>query len=421
MRRLAWPTLIVAGLSCSPGGEPTPIKAEAPAASVEPAATPPATSTPVAERTECTLAEPSAQCCERDFGLDLDALASACGLGEYKGELRAPTACQHRFANANGEIVAFSIAEFRGRSFDAAVSHHMRGFFGPKVGDAIAKPGVVDGVHFSGDGNRGWAFVPGWSAPRRVAWGQDACPQAKLQPVLAGMKAAAEPARAARGAAPPAGGVPAGTDEGTERSLLHEYRDTQTETPDVPALPDHSKRLIVLLLQAVTDAPPAREAALAKLVHADARWGLPDRRELRARPVFDPTANEFVHTLRAAASRFSAEAKFTCPPLSPQGSQAARAGDSPMYCYFQSTDGLDMLVFKLSAVAGRAGIEYVGMFDVRPAKPTRADGEPPAPPVRPMDVKRAESAGTRGPRGPVAPGPIPPRGAAALPPTSPTP
>ncbi len=215
------------------------------------------------------------------------------------------------------------------------------------------------------------------------------------------------PERTAAAAAPPAArALPEGTAEGVPEHLLHEYtgRDL-APTTEIGAwdLPAKSKRLVVeLLVHAAADTT----ANLRELMTEQARWGVPDRRELDARPVFDgDDGRVFLDTLRGAASRFGRKENLNCPPIMPPAAQTyVRNGSEPMWCFYSSNDGLDILAFKLVLEGGGAKVDYVGMHPDRPTGMILRPGPPP-PPMTPM-VRRTP--GTRpmpeGPEGLGMPG-----------------
>lgn len=188
---------------------------------------------------------------------------------------------------------------------------------------------------------------------------------------------------------------PAGTFEGAPVSLLDEYAGRPPVDPDEAArwqLPYQAKRIVVSLLAAAAE---DRIEDLPLLLAPDARWGLPDRRQIESRPVFAGDGGAtFFDAFRSAAARFKGRdraqpggrsATFVCPPMPPGPEDAVRSGAEPYWCYFVSGDRLDLLVFRLMVERGRAWITYVGLFPTRPSGPVavaRDDAPPPlAPPV----------------------------------------
>jgi hypothetical protein len=180
--------------------------------------------------------------------------------------------------------------------------------------------------------------------------------------------------------------LPEGSAEGLPEHLLHEYADrepapeSEVSTWDLPA---KSKRLIVeLLVLAARD----QVNGLRGVMTTQARWGIPDRREYEARPVFaNDDGRAFLDTLRQTASRLGRKENLNCPPIMPPAAQNyVRNGAEPMWCFYSSNDGLDILAFKLILEGGSAKIDYVGLHPERPAGmiPPRT-GAPP-PPMTPI-------------------------------------
>ena len=369
------------------------------------------------DQRSCTKSNPDATCCDRDYGIDPQAVAEACGFDRYLGESRTLTSCQLHFAptgefGAGDTPAALTLAEFPGLSFQAAVDLHMSGFMGAKTGTQIPDPGAKGSVFYSGDGNLAWAHVDGWSAPRRVAWSQAECSRAAMGPVLDAMSRAQEtaPAAWAKHSAPAnPRPLPTGSFEGADESVLAKYveRELIPPTPDF-VLPDKSMRLGVMLLErAAKDSVQDFERIFA----ADARWGLPDRRQLRGRPVLEDGGWAFLEGFRTVTARLGKDSRLSCPALSQPGSEMVADGKAPMWCTWVSADGLDLVVLRMAMIEGSARVDYVGFFPDRPTEPMRADGEPPPPPLRPIDPIRAErraqaEAGTTaGPARPARPKP----------------
>ncbi len=382
-------------------GPQKPTQGDTGAAQPDPAATGTATDLPgeggdetapaLTEGRSCKRADAATPCCDRDYGVDPEQLRSACGWGEYLGEYRTTTSCQLRFAGEGEQPRAVTLAEFPGLDFQSAVDLHMSGFLGAQDGREVPGAGPHEGYFFSGLGNLVWAHIDGWAAPRRLAWSRAECSVEAMTPIVEALAKAPEipaPARPAPEAAATPRPLPPGTHEGREKSLLARYMDRPLETPAESELPTHAMRTIVMLLERVAQ---DRADLLPEVLDPGARWGLPDRRQLRGRPVFEGDAGRsFLDALRGAANRFEAEAKFACPPLSPQGSAMVARGEAPMWCAYHSKDGLDLLVFRLRGSEAGARIDYVGLFETRPSEALRADGEPPPPPMRPTDAIRAE-------------------------------
>lgn len=196
---------------------------------------------------------------------------------------------------------------------------------------------------------------------------------------------ASKPALAATAPGRP---IPAGSFEGASRSLLNEYESRDPvprEEPLTWALPFNAKRIVVgLLIMAARD--DFRDLGL--IVARDARWGIPDRRELEATKILADGGGRFMEAFRAAASRFDAKAAFNCPPIPNQLQDYVRGGAEPMWCFYLSQDRTDVLAFKLVVEGGAAKIGYVGLF---PERPNGSFAVPPgndSPPMVPQMIRR---------------------------------
>lgn len=225
-------------------------------------------------------------------------------------------------------------------------------------------------------------------------------------------KVRAAPEKGVSGAAAGAAArpLPEGSAEGLPEHLLHEYADRQPAPESEVStwdLPGKSKRLVVeLLVLAARD----QVDGLQRVMTQQARWGIPDRREFEARPVFaDDDGRAFLDTLRQVAARLGRKENLNCPPIMPPAAQNyVRNGAEPMWCFYSSNDGLDILAFKLILEGGSARIDYVGLHPERPAGmiPPRT-GAPP-PPMTPI-VRRPAGSGMR----------MPPMDGSQLPPMAP--
>jgi hypothetical protein len=178
--------------------------------------------------------------------------------------------------------------------------------------------------------------------------------------------------------------LPKATDEGAgpDGSLLGSYAErTPRQADDLATwvLPFQAKTMIVELLIAAAKDDPER---MSLLLSDNARWGVPDRRELRARPIMhehDPLGLEFLESFRKAASRFGAKSSFTCTPLQPGWQMLAATGAEPVWCSYTSKDNLDIIGFRLISEKGRVVTDYIGFFGQRQPNAIRVpdSGDPP--------------------------------------------
>ena len=180
--------------------------------------------------------------------------------------------------------------------------------------------------------------------------------------------------------------LPEGSAEGVPEHLLHEYAqrepaaEAEVATWDLPA---KSKRLVVELLVLAAGDQANR---LQRVMSRQARWGIPDRREFEARPVFaNDDGRAFLDTLRQVAARLGRKENLNCPPIMPPAAQTyVRNGAEPMWCFYSSNDGLDILAFKLILEGGNAKVDYVGMHPDRPAGMIAPRTGAPPPPMTPL-------------------------------------
>ncbi|MFO7564188.1 MAG: hypothetical protein R6X02_16195 [Enhygromyxa sp.] len=189
--------------------------------------------------------------------------------------------------------------------------------------------------------------------------------------------------------------LPPATDEGLgpEGSLLASYAERQPradEELETWVLPFQAKTMVVELLIGAAKDDPER---VLSLLTQNARWGLPDRREIRARPIStqdDPLGLEFLAAFRKATSRFSKKASFTCTPLQPGWQVLAAAGAEPVWCLYTSADNLDIIGFRMIMEGGRQKTDYVGFFPERQTQLSHIANADLAPPQTPY-VKRPVS------------------------------
>lgn len=180
--------------------------------------------------------------------------------------------------------------------------------------------------------------------------------------------------------------LPPGTDDGAGKdgSLLASYAKRTYRDDDELAtwqLPFQAKTMVVELLIAAAKDDPKH---MAKLLTDRARWGAPDRRELRAREIItkeDPLGLEFLAAFRKAASRFSAKASFSCTPMQPGWQMFAASGAEPVWCFYNSQDKFDMIGIRLIVEKDQVKLDYIGFFPERVNYAIRMPdvGDPPPP------------------------------------------
>jgi|GEM_PF-2623700 len=193
----------------------------------------------------------------------------------------------------------------------------------------------------------------------------------------------------------PSSTLPPATGEGAtpDGSLLESYAArTYRSEADLRnwMLPFQAKTMDVELLIAAAKDDPER---MALLLAPNARWGAPDRRELRARPIVtkqDPLGLEFLQAFRTASSRFGKKASFSCTPLQPGWQTLVASGAEPEWCMYVSNDQLDIISFRMIMIGDRLKTDYVGFYPEREAAAVRTIGAGSPPPMTPY-IKRPVS------------------------------
>ncbi len=128
---------------------------------------------------------PRPECCNAEFGFDVESVKKTCGLDVFLGESfqescgyyfhadETPTNRSYfrmRFVEADSPKAAAD-------NHDAALQRRIPGFASkPVPGVAGAYWSDFDGVH--------WAFLPGWDKVRQLTWREDMCaPQTMLEEI----------------------------------------------------------------------------------------------------------------------------------------------------------------------------------------------------------------------------------------------
>ena len=176
-------------------------------------------------------------------------------------------------------------------------------------------------------------------------------------------------------------------EENESSSLLQTYADRpalEAAEADTWMLPYQSKRIGVALLIA---AAHGRLSELKLVLTPDVKWGLPDRRMIEARPVFDGDGGRaFMHALRTAAQRFASDATWTSKPVQPAVEAMHTFGAEPMWTYWRQ--GRETLLLRLVVVQGRARIDYVGLWEGEPQPDLDISAYGVAPPFTPPPTTR---------------------------------
>ncbi len=345
-------------------------------ASPEPVA---ARSDPLANAHEPERCRPllGARCCPSNYGFDPQLALEQCGWSEYLGQ-RLELGCDHVFIDPSGEQVELTIVPVIGLELADAIALHLHNFEGVEVEAGAWPLGQDSAIAWTRHDDRTWAFVPGWPQARRVSWRSSVCDPERLQVVLAAMSEAP---------ADPDAAIPLPLLAYPEQDLdapagLLARDDLQQGEGSLP-LPSHAPVLIDGLL---ARAAAGDRAGFLALLSPDARWGLPDRRMLSARPVLDDSpepGRAAMIAFRHAAARLPVDTPLQCPTPDRRSWPAIARGDRSLWCWWASADGLDVLALRLRAVAGEGRIDYLGLFPARPSEPMKIEGEPPPPPLLP--------------------------------------
>jgi hypothetical protein len=315
-------------------------------------------------------------CCESDYGFDPQLAARSCGFVEYLGESEE-LACVHRFLDGRGFLHELRVTPIIGLEFEAAIALHESGEF-----DETHVAGWMPERHdawLSQTPTRRWALLSGWPSTRRLTWTPEACDVDAMLPVLHAMADA--PARDDTQTPLPRLSF---DDEHvpTAGSLLDRHARISGE-PGRHPLPEHATGLIEAVLSA---AAHERLEDFVAHVDADARWGLPDRREIAGRPILSDGGVAAMAGLRRVAGRLPETLELHCPELDRRTVPLVRRGEATMWCMLVSDDHLDVLVFalrgRLDAGEGDASIVYLGLFPDPPRGPVIMPAEPPPPPIR---------------------------------------
>ncbi len=314
-----------------------------------------------------------ATCCPSRLGLDPEFVRDRCGWSEYVGE-RSEISCVHGFRDRLGEPVELRVTPIVGLTLARALELHATSFDDLDPLDLERWSLAADGeIVTTTQAGRVWAFIPGWPAPRRVTWLTRDCPDERMLEVLGRMSEA--PIDPAGTIALPQFEIDTSVAPLAMTGLLV-GRPLATADLSGLRLPDDAPEFA----NAVLDRVAANDlAGFVDLLAPDARWGLPDRRQLGGRPIAPRPS--FI-ALGQAAARM-ANAGVQCPEPDRRLRAALCRGELSQWCFWVSDDGLDILALSLRSIAGQPRLEYLGVFPQRPTAWTEVVGEPPAPPMTP--------------------------------------
>lgn len=343
----------------------------------------PAESTPMATSVEARsdacvpFAGDPANCCPSRLGLDTAMVRDRCAWPEYLGE-RSELGCVHVFRDAQARTIELRVTPIVGLTLAHALALHDTSFVDLELIREVRPTSEPSSeITWTRHEDRNWAFVPGWPQPRRVSWLADDCSDDSMLAVLQAMSSS--PIDPAAAIALPE--LELDLDAPVTIAGLLLDRPVVSRDPAQLRLPDDAP----VFVEAVLDRAAADDlAGLLGLLTPEARWGLPDRRQLGGRPIgstLEQARPSFV-ALRRAAARMT-DATSTCPEPDRRLRAALDRGEHPQWCFWVSADGLDVLALGLRSVDGHARLEYLGVFPERPSEPVTTVGEPPPPPLRP--------------------------------------
>jgi hypothetical protein len=318
----------------------------------------------------------ASSCCESSYGFDPQLVARSCEFAEYLGESEE-LACVHRFIDRRGFLHEFRVTPIIGLELDAAIALHESGEFDDTHTADWLQPERKN-AWLSQTPTRRWALLSGWSATRRLTWTPEACDTDAMLPVVLAMADA--PAR--EDIQTPLPRFSFDEPAAMSGSLLDQLARVSGEAGNYP-LPDRATALVEATLHA---AAHERLEDFVAHVDVDARWGLPDRRQLAGRPILADGGVAAMAALRRSAARLPEGLTLHCPELDRRSVPLVRRGEATMWCMWVSEDHLDVLVFalrgRIDAAEGDASIVYIGLFPDAPHGPVIVPGEPPPPPVR---------------------------------------
>lgn len=128
--------------------------------------------------------EPHPQCCNGEFGFDVETVREACGYDVYLGESFRHS-CGYFFHHDEGPQW-FRMSKLPEASPKQAAEHHDRKLteaLGAKYTLSTPVPGV-EGAYWSRHEGYRWAFLPGWDNVRQLSWQSTSCSDEGVVKVL---------------------------------------------------------------------------------------------------------------------------------------------------------------------------------------------------------------------------------------------
>lgn len=150
---------------------------------------------------ECRLYAPRLprpECCNGEFGFDVETVKRTCGLETYLGE-SFQGSCGYYFHKPDEQPIRsyFRMSFVAGASPKQAAASHDRKVQerNPEVSSSPI-PGI-DGAYWSGMDGVSWAFLPGWDKVRQLTWRESMCSREQIIPVIRQLVAAPQPKKGA--------------------------------------------------------------------------------------------------------------------------------------------------------------------------------------------------------------------------------
>ena len=119
---------------------------------------------------------PNPSCCEVDYGFDVETVQRVCKQDTYLGE-SFQYSCGYFFHNEQTDPPWFRLSFVGATDPAQAAEVHdakLRKLVGEGYAGSKPVPGV-EGAMWSHHGEHHWAFIPGWSRVRQLAWRNESC------------------------------------------------------------------------------------------------------------------------------------------------------------------------------------------------------------------------------------------------------
>ena len=136
---------------------------------------------------------PEPQCCQTEYGFDVDTVREACGLDLYMGE-SFHGSCGYFFHLPDGRDVSMRTSFVPGKTAQEAATNHasllsqkLKRSFQAEPVSGVAGAWQVD------DEDAHWTFLPGWDKPRLLTWYDASCKPEGIKKVMQALIDAKQP------------------------------------------------------------------------------------------------------------------------------------------------------------------------------------------------------------------------------------